>query len=499
MKQILLLLFLSHALFLLDVSAQSPDKVLKQANKASGGEKALRNVKSWQKNGTITRIKDGASGAFLMQAAAPNLYNESYDLGGFETEFGYNGKSVWSRDSREGLKTLTGTASRDFQAEAKFRNNLRFDYKKEKAKLIFNGQASINGKKTNSVTLTTVKGVSIKLYFDAASGLLIREEIPAGDLTKVFDYGDYRTIDGVSEPFTINAKIGEDAYLIKLDKVTHNQQITKADFDFPTLSSEPLPDIQIFLKESQLNEDENDKILENYSYTQRFINRAISKDGIMRETDSATYQLSFYKGFRIRRLIEKDDKPLNASEQADEDKKVQKWVSEIEKKIAKREKENKTEENDNRLSIAETLRASLLKNPRRERLRGRDVIVFDFEPNPNFNLKNAESMLKFFGKVGGVMWIDEKDKQVTRIEAMLFDSFKIGGGLLANLKKGATFTLEQERVNDEIWLPSLVDVNLSVKVLLVKGITINQVVKSYNYRKFNTEITDTKIDDVKKP
>jgi sRNA-binding regulator protein Hfq len=97
------------------------------------------------------------------------------------------------------------------------------------------------------------------------------------------------------------------------------------------------------------------------------------------------------------------------------------------------------------------------------------------------------------------MWIDEKDKQVVRIEASLFDNFKIGGGLLANLKKGATFMMEQERVNDEIWLPSLIDVNMSVKVFLVKGINLNQTVKSYNYRKFTTEVTDTKIDDVKKP
>jgi hypothetical protein len=501
MKQVLFLFLLFCPLFLSDVSAQqqSASKVLKHANKALGGEKALRNVKSLMKSGTITRVRDGASGAFLMQGAAPNFYNESYELGGFETEFSFNGKSAWLRDSREGLKTLSGAESRDFQAEANFRNNLWLDYKKEKAKLLAKGQTKIDGKTVNSLILTTVKGVSIKLYFDAASGLLLREEIPAGDLTKTFDYGDYRSVGGVFEPFTITAKIGDDSYAIKLEKVIHNQQIAQTDFDFPQISRDPLPDIQAFLRESQINEDRNDEILENYSYTQKSILRAIGKDGVLRETESATYQLSFYKGNRIRRLIEKNDKPLGAEEQADEDKKVQKEVAEIEKRLAKREKENKTKEKEDRFSVAELLRGSLLKNPRRERLRGRDVIVFDFEPNPKFDMKNAESMLKFFGKVGGVMWIDEKDKQVARIEAALFDSFKVGGGLLASLRKGATFTLEQERVNDEVWLPSMVDVNLSVKVFMIKGINLNQIVKSYNYRKFNTEITDTKIDEIKNP
>ena len=34
-------------------------------------------------------------------------------------------------------------------------------------------------------------------------------------------------------------------------------------------------------------------------------------------------------------------------------------------------------------------------------------------------MKNAKSMLKFFVKTAGVMWIDEKDKQVARLEAVL--------------------------------------------------------------------------------
>lgn len=79
----------------------------------------------------------------------------------------------------------------------------------------------------------------------------------------------------------------------------------------------------------------------------------------------------------------------------------------------------------------------------------------------------------------------------------MFDSYKVGGGLLANLKKGASFTLEQERVNDEIWLPSAADINLSVKVLLVKGINVNQVIKSSNYRRFETEVKDAKVDELK--
>ncbi len=490
-----------------EVSAQSPGKILKQAAKALGGERVLQNVRSRREKGKITRLKDGASGNFQAQTAQPNFYNESYDLGGFETESGFNGKSGWQRDSRDGLRTLTGDASRDFAAEANFRNFGWLDYKKDKAKITPGAQTNVNGKTANSLTLTTAKGVAIKMYFDAATNLLLREEIPAGNLTKTFDYSDYRTTDGVSEPFTINAKIGEESYLIKLDEVSHNRQIAKENFDFPKISGEPLPDIPALLKSLQTNEDKIDEILENYSYTQKLIQRELGKDGALRETESHTNQLSFYKGRRIRRLIEKNGKPLSAGEQADEDKNVQKRIADIEKEITKKEARvarqsaNGTpeEEEDKRISIAEILRASRLVNPRRERFRGREVVVFDFEPNPDFDFKNAKSFLKFFGKTAGAMWIDAQDKQVVRLEAVLFDSFKIGGGILANLKKGASFALEQERVNDEIWLPSTADINLSVKVLLVKGINVNQVIKSYNYQKFSTEVKDAKVDEIKKP
>jgi hypothetical protein len=97
------------------------------------------------------------------------------------------------------------------------------------------------------------------------------------------------------------------------------------------------------------------------------------------------------------------------------------------------------------------------------------------------------------------MWIDEKDKQVARLEAVLYENFNIGGGVLAKLNKGATFTLDRERIGDEIWLPSQTDINLSVRVFMVKGIDVNQIVKSYDYHKFETEVKGAKVDETKKP
>ena len=486
--------------------AQSPSKILKQAEKALGGAKALQSVRSISKTGSIRRISDGVSGKYVSQTSQPNLLNISFDLDGFENETGFNGRSGWSRNSREGLQTLIGKASVDRSAKALFRSNLWLRYKDDKSKITTGGQTNIDGKPANIVILTTQKGVSIKIFFDAATGLPMRDEIPNGDQIETTDYADYRDVNGVKQAFANRLTVGDQSYEIRFDDIKFNRSIAPAEFNFPVISTEPLPDISSLLRNLQDNEDKVEAILDTYSYIQKNVKRELGKDGVLRETESEAVQLSFYKGHRISRVIEKNGKPLSEKDQADADKDAGKQVAEIEKKIAKEESRlgkqdaNGAPSDDNRrISIAEVLRASKLSNPRRERFRGRDVIVFDFEPNPAFDFSNAKSMLKFFGKTAGVMWIDEKDKQVARLEAVLFESLKIGGGVLAKLQKGGSFTLEKERVNDEIWLPSQADINLAVRVLLVKGININQIVKSYDYRKFETEVKDAKVDDVKKP
>ena len=495
----LLFLFLLAA----TAAAQSPSKVLKQAEKAFGGAKALRGVTSWRRTGTIKRLSDGATGRYEARASAPNLFRESFDVSGFEFERGHNGRSSWARDSRGGVITLTGDSSLDLQAEAEFRNLLWLDAKKRRARIGSAGTAEVGGRRHNVLVLGTAKGVSIKLYFDAATGLLTREEFALGDRKRTIDYADYRNIGSLQHPHRMSISNGEDRFEIALEKFEANAPIARSEFDFPAAADQPLPDIRGLLAQLQENEEKVEAILDKYSYVQKSTRRELGKDGVLRDAGSETVQLSFYKGYRIRRLIEKDGRPLTEKDQRDADDDAAERVEEIEKIIAKRDRETQKngppDENSRRVSVAELLRASNLVNPRRERFRGRDVIVFDFEPNPSFDYKNAKSMLKFFGKTAGVMWIDEEDKQVARLEAFLADSFKVGGGLLAKLSKGASFTLEQERVNDEIWLPSVTNVDLSVRVLLVKGINVNQEIRSYDYRRFETEVKDATVNETKAP
>ncbi len=497
------LLFLTTLLFIAPrpADAQSADTILKRATKAMGGEKAIRNVKSRSVRGTLTRLGDEATGAYRMATLRPNLQTSSFEVRGFEISSGFNGRSGWSRDSRDGLRTLTGIASRDFQAEALYRNSRWLDYKREKSKVAPGTTAAIDGRAVRSIILTTSRNAQIKMFFDSISFLLIREEMAAGETTRVFDYSDHRAINGVMEPHSIAVTMGTERYQIKVEEILHNPPLAQVAFDFPKISNEPLPDIPTLMKEIGANEDAIDRLLENYTYTELVSSRSFDKSGKFTEKENETYERTFYKGNRIRRLVAKNGKALTTEEQAQEDKRLEKRIREIEKKEAekekKAEKERETEggppdeDGGRRVSISDVLRASRLVNPRRERFRNREVIVFDFEPMPGY--KPQKSYEKFFGKMAGVLWVDAADKQVARVEARLIESFKVGGGLLASLKEGASFVMEQDRINNEIWLPTRADISLSVKVLLVKSINAFQTVDYGNYKRFNVDAEKEKL------
>jgi len=347
------------------------------------------------------------------------------------------------------------------------------------------------------------------MYFDAASGLLAREETPAGEITRVYDYSDFRLVGAVMEPHSINVAAGDERYEIKLDQIIHNPQLDQAGFDFPKVSNEPLPDVAALMEEVRKNQDEIDRMLEKYTYTATITNREFDSNGQMRDKESETFESTFYKGARIQRLVAKNGKPLSPKEEADAQKDVEKLIREIEKKEAEKERKGREaaqkksdnsnanpEDNPNddpqrRFSIANALRASRFLNPRRERFRSRDVIVFDFEPLPDYKPRNVYE--KLFGKMAGALWVDPVDKQIARFEARSIGVLKIGGGFGGSVKEDGAVVHEQERINQEIWLPTRAEINFGVRALFLIGLNINRTATYRDYKRFNVEVEKEKL------
>jgi hypothetical protein len=478
--------------------AQSPSKVISAANKALGGERQLKRINSWSKTGTIRRLSDGATGKYSATASG-GLYWSEFDLNGFEFATGYNGKSGWTRDSRDGLRTTTGDAAKDIQAVSSYRNWRWLKAKDERTKIATGGTATVNGRSAVVLNLTTPKGSQLRLFFDAQNGVLLREVLPDGDAETTFEYSDHRPVSGIQTPFAMTFIEDGETYEVKVDEVKYNGHVPRSVFDFPQVSGEPLPEIKPLLEDVRRNAERIDEILENYSYTETRIERDFNARGELIEKGSEKRLLTFYKGYRVSQTIEKNGRPLSANDKAKEERDALKQIADIEKRIADKERKRaassgaagQPDGESRRISIGDALKGSLLVNPRRERFRGREVIVFDYEPDPAF--KPRTRMEKLFALCNGAVWVDAESKQVVRLDAVLAQS---AGNFLAKAKRGASFTLENQLVNDEIWLPSQADVNLSIKILFA-GFNINNLIRYGDYRRYETEVTDIAVGDEK--
>jgi len=255
-----------------------------------------------------------------------------------------------------------------------------------------------------------------------------------------------------------------------------------------------LPDLKALFKEIDENQKAIDKIKENYAGTRTEEETEFENDGKVKKRELKEYTFFYLNGDEVSTLVKKDGKPLSAEEQKKENEKTQKEIENLQKRQAKKEaKEEKEKEegkdNGEDVGIETFLRACQFVNPRHERFRGQDVLVFDFEPNPEFKAHKLEE--KVVQKLAGVVWIDEKAHDVARLEAYFVGDMKFGGGLVANLQKGTSFILEQQFINNEVWLPTYNEAHIGARVLLVKGFKINEVTRYFDYKRFNVETLAT--------
>src|SRR5260370_10506803 len=381
------------------------------------------------------------------------------------------------------------------EAAAQYYNSRLLNLKKSKITLGLVGHAQVRGKDAVQLAVTTATGVKRQVFFDAQTHLSAKEGGTVGGVEEEILYDDYRTVDGVKLPYKIELHRGNDKYDIIVTRAVINGTIGERVFDFPIKSQVKLRDPKALFKEIDDNQKAIDKLKENYAGSQSEEETEFEVYGRMKKRQSNEYSFFYLNGQEITTLVKKDGKPLSADEKKKENEKTKKRIEERQKREAKKEaKEEKAKEegkNDKKdePGIEVFLRACQFVTPRRERFRGQDVLVFDFEPNPEF--KPHKLVEKLAQKLAGVVWVDEKARDVARLEAYFTGDMKIAGGLLANLQKGTSLVYEQGFVNDEVWLPTYMEAHIRVRFLLVKGIKASIVTRYWDYKKFTVETLST--------
>jgi len=264
----------------------------------------------------------------------------------------------------------------------------------------------------------------------------------------------------------------------------------------PVLSSDLRPDANGALSGEQMQQlfrivadkdMENDKRLRDYTYTERAEEHRLDGKGQVKSTEVKTYEMMELYGEQVQRLVGKNDKPLDPKDAAKEEEKIQKFIdkrkNESDADRRKREEKEEKDREHDRQFVREVADAYNFHLAGTESLGGREAWVIDAQPRPGYEPHVKEA--KFLPKFRFRAWIDQKDDQWVKLDIECIDTVSVGL-FLARIYKGSRIMIEQTQINDEVWLPSHVQLKVDVRLALVKDFKVEQEQTFRDYKKFRT-------------
>lgn len=480
----LLLIWLWFFMFAVLAIAGPEEKIIERYKKAVGGD-ATKKIISKVVTGKL--IQGNEIGDFSSKYTDPDHMRVDLELSKDKVSECYNGTSAWRQDTNN-LRTIIGAEAKTLRLEALLSNSYLRDLSRFRVGVQPLGRVLINNEEAEVVEFK-LNGAYIKLMFNPKTGLLVKSERELNEGIEETFYKDYRLINKVMEPFSIKIKRPNNELELKVEKIEHNSKIDDKIFRYPSLDgSAPLPDVEEVMKDLMANQEKIKELRELYTFRSTETERELDDKGQTKQTITKVYEVTPIVGIFVERLISTNGIPLSVSEQEKEDKRVKKEIEEAKKEQKKREqkKKDKKDDKDDNVSILTFLKVVAIKDARRDKFRDQDVLVFDFQPRKEYKPKNlAENIVS---KLVGSFFIDEKAKQIVRLEARLSDSIKLGGGVLASLSPSSAFVFEQAKIRDEVWLPSYTEVNFGGRALLFVKFNQNQTTEFSNYRRYQTDV-----------
>jgi hypothetical protein len=166
-------------------------------------------------------------------------------------------------------------------------------------------------------------------------------------------------------------------------------------------------------------------------------------------------------------LDEINGRPLTQQEKSQEQKRVQKFISDPE---AQR-KARRASEDDNK----QTARLfAMLPDAFLYQYAGAegDNLKLNFQPNPKFSSHSSEAYV--FHKMNGFVVVNPKENRLVEISGRLTNGVRFVGGMLGHLDAGGTFDVRREEVAPGHWEIAELKVNMNGKILFFKTIAVQQ-------------------------
>jgi hypothetical protein len=246
----------------------------------------------------------------------------------------------------------------------------------------------------------------------------------------------------------------------------------------PASEPAPLPDAATMLREVEAHQKQLDKVREDYTFRSVQTVRQLDSKGNTKKIETEEHEVFFVNRHQVQKLVRKDGKDLSPDQARKEQERVNKEVVKI-------TQPGYTDPNKDEITVARLLQIVTFSKPRRVSLKGRDTIAFDFAGDEHAKTKGRdEEALK---KVNGTVWIDEADREVSRMSATLDENYHVGFGLLASVAEGSNVVFDQALIRNEAWLPTAITLHLQARAFLVAGFRADIDIRFDQYRKFQTD------------
>jgi hypothetical protein len=251
----------------------------------------------------------------------------------------------------------------------------------------------------------------------------------------------------------------------------------------------PLPDVAALILSVEANQRTAESVRKDYLYHSVQTEQEVDGSGKVKKTTSREYDSFWLNGVPVNKLVKKDGKELTPDEQRKESERIDKEVAKAREKKEKGDEKGKetSPRGDDMITASRILELGTFTNPRRITLDGRDTIVVDYAGDPKAKTRNrGEEVIR---DLVGTVWIDEQDKVIRKSEGHFLNAFKVGGGLVANIRKDSSFAMEQKKVNGEVWLPAKIEGQGAIRILLFANFNGSMQVQMSDYRKFKATST----------
>ncbi|GAB4288749.1 MAG: hypothetical protein Kow0098_06250 [Ignavibacteriaceae bacterium] len=189
-----------------------------------GGKEALSNV-----NDRTTVMRGSVQGqniTLVIYQKSPDRLRQEINVGTMKQTIIFDGEKAAMLIGEQKMD-ITGDELQQLKLEANI--NLLLDYENYGVRTELTGVKKVNGKDAYEIRLTSPDSLVWFQYYDPESWLKVKEirtvSTPQGEFQQELFFDDYKEIEGLKFPFTINQNMGIQSLQFKVSSIKVNSGI----------------------------------------------------------------------------------------------------------------------------------------------------------------------------------------------------------------------------------------------------------------------------------